>query len=124
MNTLVVTEIEDRGLRLGLQALTPEERDVFVVHDLQLYHEIEGCFADHIATAPEKFDWLEGTLKRIGDLGSFRLIRQLRELEADSSARAFALCEKYHATRDFRWACLERYLLSQGIELTLDRGDA
>jgi hypothetical protein len=124
VNTLVVREIEDRGLRLGLQALTPEERDVFVVHDLQLYHEMEGCFADHIATAPEKFDWLEGTLKRIGDLGSLRLIGQLRELEAESSAQAFALCEKYHATRDFRWGCLERYLLSQGIELTLDRGDA
>lgn len=124
VKALVVPDVEDRGLSLGLQALTPEERDVFVVYDLQLYHEMEGCFADHIGNAPEKFDWLEDTLKRIGDLGSLRLVRQMRELDVDASAQASALCEKYHATRDFRWTCLERYLLGQGIELKWDRSNA
>jgi len=118
MHTLVVPDIEDRGLRFGLDALSARERDVFVIYDLELYYEMEGCFADHIANAPEEFDWLEDTLRRIGDLGSLHIIRQLRELSSDASADAMALCDKYHQAKDFRGACLERYLLNEGMQLT------
>jgi hypothetical protein len=117
MDTFVVHDIEERGLKLGLHALTPRERDVFVIYDLQLYYEMEGCFADHVPNAPEKFDWLEDVLERIGDLGSLRTIRELRRLDADGTPQAIALCSEYEARNEFRWTCLERYLLSQGIQL-------
>ena len=113
-------DVEERGLSLGLHALTPRERDVFIIHDLQLYYEMEGCFADHVASAPEQFDWLEDVLERIGDLGSLRAIKQLRKLDADRTPQARALCNEYEARKEFRWTCLERYLLSQGIHLKWD----
>jgi hypothetical protein len=117
MDTFVVPDIEERGLTLGLHALTPRERDVFVIYDLQLYYEKEGCFADHVLNVPEKFDWLEDVLERIGDLGSLRAIRQLRELDANETPQALALCNAYGARNEFRWTCLERYLLNQGVQL-------
>ena len=120
MDTFVVPDIEERGLTLGLHALTPHERDVFVIYDLQLYYEMEGCFADHVPNAPEQFDWLEDVLERIGDPGSLRAMRQLRELDADRTPQAHALCNEYEARKEFRWTCLERYLLSQGIHLKWD----
>jgi len=104
MDTFVVPDIEERGLTLGLHALTPRERDVFVIYDLQLYYEKEGCFADHVLNVPEKFDWLEDVLERIGDLGSLRAIRQLRELDANETPQALALCNAYGARNKFRWA--------------------
>jgi hypothetical protein len=123
-DALLVPDIEERGLRLGFHALTPRERDVFVVYDLQLYYEMEGCFADHIPNATEEFDWLEDTLMRIGDLGSLRIIRELRKVEADGSAQAFALCDMYDQAKEWRWECLERYLIGQGAQLRWSSGDA
>ncbi len=117
MDTFVVPDIEARGLTLGLHALTPRERDVFVIYDLQLYYEVKGCFADHVPDAPGQFDWLEDVLARIGDLGSLRAIKQLRELDANETPQAQALCDAYAARNEFRWKCLERYLLSQGVQL-------
>lgn len=124
VDTLFVPEIEDRGLRFGLDALAPRERDVFVIYDLQLYHEMEGGFADHIDNAPGKFDWLEDTLERIGDIESLRLIRQLRRTGSDVGDPARQLCDKYHEAREVRWACLERYLHTEGIQLRWEREDA
>lgn len=117
METLLVSDVEERGLKLGLQALTPRERDVFAIWDLHLYFEMEGSFADHVASAPDKFDWLEDTLQRIGDLGSLGLIRRLRDLNGDVSSRADALCREYAVRSDFRWKCLEQYLQDQGVKL-------
>ena len=124
MDTFLVPDIEERGLKLGLHALTPRERDVFVIYDLQLYSEMEGCFADHVPSAPEKFDWLEDTLERIGDLGSLNAIRQLRQLDSHETSQALVLCNAYGARNDFRWTCLERYLLSQDIRLKWDSNGA
>lgn len=112
-----MSDVEERGLKLGLHALTPRERDVFAIWDLHLYLEMEGSFADHVANAPDKFDWLEETLQRIGDLGSLGLIRRLRDLNGDVSSRADALCHEYANRSDFRWKCLERYLQNQGVKL-------
>lgn len=112
-----MSEVEERGLTLGLHALKPRERDVFAIWDLHLYFEMEGSFADHVASAPDKFDWLEDTLKRIGDLGSLTLIRKLRELNGELSSNADTICLEYSNRSDFRWKCLEQYLQTQGFTL-------
>jgi hypothetical protein len=124
VEALVVPDVEQRGLELGIQALTPHERDVFAVWDVHLYLEMEGSFVDHIPNAPETFDWLEGTLERIGDLGSLRLIRSVRELKGNELSRANALCQEYADRADFRMARLERYMLNQGVKLAWTRNDA
>ncbi|HKE43710.1 MAG TPA: hypothetical protein VKB41_04140 [Steroidobacteraceae bacterium] len=123
MDTLIVPDVEERGLKVGLHALTPRERDVFAIYDLELYYEMEGCFVDHISRAPEKFAWLEDALERIGDLGSLRIVRRLSEVE-DETPAAIALCDEYGARKEFRWGCLERYLLSQNIQLRWERNGA
>jgi len=117
VDTLVAADVEGRGLTPGLHALTPRERDVFVIYDLELYYETEGSFADHIPNAPEKFDWLEDTLARIGDLASLRIIRELRRLNGGVTSRSSALCDEYESRSEFRWNYLERYLSSEGVRL-------
>jgi hypothetical protein len=117
MEIMNVPDVMHRGFRIGLRALTPAERDVFVVYDLQLYYEMEGSFADHIPNSREEFDWLEGTLRRIGDLESLSIIKQLRSLADPETAGGFALCDKYEERSQIRWDCLERYLAAKGVEL-------
>jgi hypothetical protein len=124
VDTLVVPDVEERGLKAGFQTLTPHERDVFSIWDLHLYFEMEGSFADHIPNAPEKFDWLEGTLERIGDLGSLRIIRALRSLNGEVSSRAHALCQEFADRSEFRLKCLEQYLLDHGVRLKWIQDDA
>jgi hypothetical protein len=119
-----VPSVMDRGYKIGLHSLAPEERDVYVVYDLQLHYEMEGSFADHIPNAPEEFDWLEGTLLRIGDAGSLSIIRRLRALDDPESAAGFALCDEYEARSQTRWSCLERCLATKGIELRWESNEA
>ena len=124
MDTLVVPDVEARGLAHGPLALSPSERDVFVVYDLQLYYEMEGSFFDHVQNDPEKMNWLEDTLIRAGDLGSLGIIRRLRELAPDATSEGDKLCAAYDERRQFRWECLEHYLSGQGVRLKWNRNDA
>jgi hypothetical protein len=118
---LVVQEVVARGLQSGLEALSPRERDVFVVHDIDLYCEMEGGFQDHIPNVPEKFDWLLDILDRIGDRHSHRIIKALCAKPRAPFEQADALCKEYDERRDFRWKCLERYLSGQGIQLDIEQ---
>jgi hypothetical protein len=117
MDTLVVHEVTERGLQRGLSFLTPHERDVFVINDLDLCYEMEGGFEDHIPNAPEKFDWLEDTLARIGDLPSLRVIRKLREMSHAPFEETNLLCAQYAERRRVRWELLADYFRKRGVAL-------
>jgi len=117
MDTLVVHEVTQRGLERGLALLTPQERDVFVINNLDVYYEMEGGFEDHIPNAPEEFDWLEDTLARIGDLPSLRLIRTLRKMPNAPLEQTDPLYERYAERRDVRWELLTSYFRERGVAL-------
>ena len=68
MARLKLMELYDRGLK-SFDSLSPLERDAFVLNDLDIYHEMEGDFADYLLSGghePE-LSWLADTLQRIGD---------------------------------------------------------
>ena len=118
MARLKLMELYDRGLK-SFDSLSPLERDAFVLNDLDIYHEMEGDFADYLLSGghePE-LSWLADTLQRIGDAESASIISQLRRMDDSQRDGIAALCERYYELRRERWELLRRYLAQQSAEL-------
>jgi hypothetical protein len=115
MIRLGLVELYDRGLK-DFAALSPLERDVFVVNDLDIYYEMEGGFEDYLLSGGHEPElcWLADTLRRIGETASAVVLARLR----DSPRKEMPpLCDDFHALREKRWEHLERYLAEQGAEI-------
>ena len=111
-------ELYDRGLK-DFASLTPLERDYFVIKDLDIYYEMEGGFEDYIlsgAHTPELM-WLKDALRRIGDIVSAGIIKELRSMNESRYSEMGLLCDRYFDRRDQRWQLLERHLESNGITI-------
>jgi hypothetical protein len=113
-----VASVVERGLR-SFDSLAPPERDVFVIRDAELYHEMEGSIGEYILGGNYRAQvaWLQDTLSRIGDEDSGRTISQLQKLSADQLAEAQALSDRYFELQEQRWALLLEYLRRHGVEL-------
>src|SRR2546428_517929 len=104
MTHLKLIELYDRGLK-SFESLSPFERDVFVVNDVDIYHEMEGEFADYLLSAAHEPElaWLADTLQRIGDTDSAAIISQLRQMDDSQRDDMPPLCERYYGLRHTRW---------------------
>src|SRR5574339_86767 len=97
MKTLKVIELYDRGLK-NFASLSPLERDAFVLYDLDIYHEMEGDFADYLLSGghePE-LNWLSDALRRIGDADSAAILTELRQMDDSQREDMTPMCEKYY----------------------------
>jgi hypothetical protein len=115
---LKLMELYDRGLK-SFESLSPLERDVFVLNDLDLYYEMEGGFEDYLLNGghePE-LSWLVDTLQRIGDADSASVIAELRQMDESRQDDMQPACEQYYQLRHQRWELMRQYLLGQGAEL-------
>lgn len=118
MQILNVLELYERGLA-AFASLSPLERDVFVVHDLNLYYEMEGSFEDYLLSGGHtaELEWLTGTLKRVQDQASANIVAQLMSLGEGDRERMALLCDQFYDLMAARWAAIERYLAQQGAVL-------
>lgn len=118
MAQLKLMELYDRGLN-SFESLSPLERDAFVLIDLDLYHEMEGDFADYLLSRAHEAElsWLAATLQRIGDANSASIVSQLRQMDDSQRDEIAAHCERYYELRDVRWELFRRYLAQQNVEL-------
>ena len=118
MTRLKHMELYDRGLK-SFASLSPFERDAFVLNDLDIYHEMEGDFADYLlsgAHEPELL-WLDDTLQRIGDADSAAIISQLRQMDDSRRDDITPLRKRYYDLSHIRWELLTRYLARQSVEI-------
>ena len=113
---LSISGVTDRGLQ-SFSLLTPVEKDIFVLNDLDLYYEMEGGFEDHVLGdhGPE-LSWLDDTLKRIGDSKSGAIIRVLRAMPAQQRDEMHQMCSQYYELREKTRSLLECHLRLQVAE--------
>ena len=111
MTRLSIMSLYERGLE-RFDSLTPLERDAFVLHDLDIYYEMEGDFADYLLSGGHtaELDWLTDTLQRIGDPDSAQLLASLMQMDDSQRDEMQPLCERYFRLRHQRWERLIRYL--------------
>jgi hypothetical protein len=115
---LLLADLYDRGLK-DFESLSSLEKDVFVVHDLDIYYEMEGGFEDYFLSGGRgsEISWLSATLERIQDAESAGITAELRRLsETDRNAMA-PLCDSYFSLKERRWDLLLKYLLTRGAEV-------
>ncbi|WP_313929239.1 hypothetical protein [Pseudoxanthomonas sp.] len=115
MQRLNIVDVYGRGLA-DFTSLTPLERDVFVVHDLNLYYEMEGGFEDYIlgGAHTEQLAWLSDTLLRVKDADSAVVLRELMALSEDKRDLMAPLCDRFYDLMESRWAAVDQYLYQQG----------
>jgi len=101
MTRLHLAELYERGLR-DFGGLSPLERDVFVLPDLDLYYEMEGGVEDYILSGGHEAElsWLSGTLARIDDRESAAAIAELRQLGETGRAATSPLCDRFFSRRE------------------------
>jgi hypothetical protein len=115
---LKLVELYDRGLK-NFDSLSPEERDVFVVNDLDIYYEMEGGFEDYLLSGghEKELSWLAGTLSRIGDAASGQVISRLEQMDEEQRPDMQLLCQRFYALKNTRWKLLAEYLAQVDIEI-------
>ncbi len=118
MNQLKLGELYDRGLK-SFDSLSPEERDVFVVNDLDVYYEMEGGFEDYLLSGGHvtELSWLADTLRRIGDAESGAVMSRLRQMQEHERPAMETLCRRFYELRYSRWKRLTEYLAEQDIDI-------
>jgi len=118
MKHLDVIEVYDRGLG-DFEALSPDERDFFVAHNLDLWYEMEGSFEDYFLSGSyeAQINWLADTLQRIGDHASLTILGQLRVLTWDQRDDLADLSGSFYDIREPRWRLLEQYLHQQAVAI-------
>src|SRR6266404_2382934 len=114
MTRLSLLELYDRGLK-SFESLSPLERDVFVVNELDIYYEMEGDFVDYLLSGGHEAQlvWLGGALQRIGDLDSAQVIAQLRQRGDSQRDEMQPFCDSYYSLRHKRWEFLVKHLARQ-----------
>lgn len=118
MKRLSIMSLYERGLQ-RFDSLTSLERDAFVLHDLDIYYEMEGDFTDYLLSGGHtaELDWLADTLQRIGDPESAQLLARLRQMDDSRREEMQPLCESYFGLRHRRWERLTDYLSAHDAEL-------
>jgi hypothetical protein len=113
---LKMVALYDRGLK-DFSSLSSLERDAFVLNDLDIYYEMEGGFEDYLVSGghTSELEWLDDTLRRIGDTRSAAIMRELRSVT--HMPQMNALCTRYYEQRHGRWKLFEAYAAQQGAEL-------
>ena len=116
MTHLRLADLYDRGLQ-DLDGLSPFEKDVFVIHDLDLYYEMESGFEDYFLSGghESQLSWLSGTLLRIGDAQSLAVVTALRRVGDDDRASMGPLCDSFFRLREERWTLLLDHLRSGDV---------
>jgi len=116
MLRLRLVDLYDRGLK-EFATLSALEKDVFVIHDLEIYYEMEGGFEDYLLSGGHdaQVSWLSGTLARIGDAQSFAIIRDLRRLGESGRDSMSTLCDRFFDLREHRWSLLLEHLRTRGV---------
>lgn len=117
MTRISIMSLYDRGLQ-RFESLSPLERDAFVLHDLDIYYEMEGDFADYLLSGGHtaQLDWLTDTLQRIGDSDSAAILSRLRQMDDSQRDDMQPLCDSYFELRQGRWERLSRYLAEHDAE--------
>jgi len=118
MTRLRLADLYDRGLRY-FDSLSASEKDIFVIHDLDLYYEMEGGFEDYFLGGGHEpqLSWLSGTLTRIGDTQSLAVVNDLRRLGEDDRAAMGPLCDQFFRSREERWTLLLDHLRNAGVAI-------
>ena len=110
-----IVNLYNRGLA-SFDALSPLERDVFVIHDLNLWYEMEGTFEDYLlgGSYTAQLNWLADTLHRIGDLESTAILSELLPLTWEQRDTVATLSENFYSLMESRARLLEQYLHQHG----------
>jgi hypothetical protein len=118
MQLLELSSIYERGLT-NFQALTPLERDVFVVHDATLYYEMEGSLEPYLSSScyAAQITWLTSTLERTGDKASAHVLAQMVSAEGGTVEAVDELSARFYELLEQRWRFLKSYLATQGVKL-------
>lgn len=118
METWKDVDLYERGLQ-QFQALSPLQRDWFTIKTLDIYFEMEGSFDDYLLSGGNEPElaWLEGALRRLGDIVSLGLLSKLRLMKEWQRAEMQPLCQAYYDQRHRRWNLLLRRLEQQGVVL-------
>lgn len=118
MTRISIMSLYDRGLE-RFDSLSPLERDAFVLHDLDIYHEMEGDFADYLLSGGHDAElvWLGGTLQRIGALDSAEILARLRQMDDTDREAMVPVCESYFDLRHKRWDRLVSYFSQHDTEI-------
>lgn len=136
-----VIEIVDRGLR-DPQSLTPEERLIYFISELEILADMEGW--DHFffsTTSAPHFEELKAGLQAIGDTDSLailndyecQLLNQGATMEPEALGRFLAAQsdayfandrdwrEEFSDLQEQRWEKIGQYLNDRGIRFSSNR---
>lgn len=118
MTRISIMSLYDRGLQ-RFDSLSPLERDAFVLHDLDIYYEMEGDFADYLWSGGHEAElaWLGDTLRRIGALDSAQILAKLRQMDDFQRDDMQPLCDSYFGMRHQRWERLLAYFSEHDAEI-------
>ena len=118
METWKDVDLYERGLE-QFQALSPLQRDWFTIKTLDIYFEMEGSFDDYLLSGGNESElaWLEGALRRLGDIVSLGLLSKLRRMKEWQRAEMQPLCHAYNDRRHQRWDLLLQRLKQHGVEI-------
>jgi hypothetical protein len=115
---LELTDTYERGLK-NFGELLSHEKAAFVIHELDLYYEMEGSFTDYVVSGAHQEELLElvRTLARIGDTESLALFEELQKHDGSNLASMDLLCTRYFQLRHIRWTKLTDYFRQCGVEV-------
>jgi len=116
MQQFDIVNLYNQGLA-DFESLSPLERDVFVVHELNLWYEMEGSFEDYLlgGSYAAQLNWLAGTLDRIGDRESSAILSELLPLTWEQRDSVAALSDRLYGLMESRARLLEQYLHQNGV---------
>ena len=114
MKQLDIIEVYERGLA-DFDSLSPDERDFFVVHNLDLWYEMQGSFEEYFLSGryEAQITWLADTLLRADDRDSLAILGQMRALTPDQPEVLTDLSGAFYNIRESRWQRVEQSLNQQ-----------
>jgi hypothetical protein len=120
MQQLRLSDLYSRGLN-GFNSLSSLERDVFVIHDADLYFEMEGSLEHYLSASSHanQLTWLQSVLQRIGDLKSSEVLAKLVAASAGEADRIEHLSSRYHQLSQQRWVILDCHLKQHNAQVVL-----
>ena len=116
MKQLDIIEVYERGLA-DFDSLSPDERDFFVVHNLDLWYEMQGSFEDYFLSGSydAQINWLADTLLRADDRDSLAILGKIRVLTSDQLEMLTDLSGDFYNIRESRWQRVEQSLNQQAV---------